>query len=208
MTKQELLLQLRARLSRLPKRDVEERLSFYEEMIDDRMEEGLTEDAAVAALGTLDELVEQIKAEIPAEREADLQSEKGKKKWKPWEIVLLALGSPIWLSLLIAAVAIVFSLLIAVIAILLSLYTVLWAVVIALWAVFVSLIACGIGGFIGGIGLTIGGSAPSGVALIAAAFVCAGLSIFLFYACKAATKGAVLLASKIVIHTKKSMKRN
>ena len=39
MTKQEFLAELRRGLSGLPQNDIEERLNFYSEMIDDRMEE-------------------------------------------------------------------------------------------------------------------------------------------------------------------------
>ncbi len=42
MTKQEFIAELRKGLSGLPKKELEERLTFYSEMIDDRMEEGLT----------------------------------------------------------------------------------------------------------------------------------------------------------------------
>ncbi len=206
MTKQELLAALRAKLSDLPRRDVEERLSFYGEVIDDRVEEGLSEEAAVAALGALDGLLEEIRAEIPAEpkrgsvpvcEREPVQTPKSKRRLRAWEVVLLALGSPIWLSLIIAAVAIV-----------LSLYVSLWAVVISLWAVFASLVGCGIGGLIGGIGLILGGSAPAGVALIGAALVCAGLLIFTFYGCKAATRGTIFLMPKIVVSIKKSVKKS
>ena len=50
MSKQEFLDQLRARLSGLPRQDVIERLNFYSEMIDDRMEEGLSEEDAKAMI--------------------------------------------------------------------------------------------------------------------------------------------------------------
>ena len=43
MRKQEFLDTLRSRLSGLPRQELEERLAFYGEMIDDRMEEGLSE---------------------------------------------------------------------------------------------------------------------------------------------------------------------
>lgn len=41
MSKQEFLAELRKALSGLPQGDIEDRLTFYSEMIDDRMEEGL-----------------------------------------------------------------------------------------------------------------------------------------------------------------------
>ena len=49
MGKQEFLAQLRKGLQGLPQEDIEERLTFYSEMIDDRMEEGLSEEEAVSA---------------------------------------------------------------------------------------------------------------------------------------------------------------
>ena len=86
--------------------------------MDDRMEDGIPEETAVCEIGTVDELVSQIIADIPLGK---LVKEKitPKKKLKAWEIVLLVLGSPIWLSLLIAALAVI-----------LSLYVVLWSVII------------------------------------------------------------------------------
>ena len=49
MNKQEFLSQLRKGLAGLPQNDIEERLAFYGEMIDDRIEEGLSEEEAVSA---------------------------------------------------------------------------------------------------------------------------------------------------------------
>ena len=50
MNKTEFLNELKDGLSGLPREDVEERLSFYGEMIDDRVEEGMTEEEAVAGI--------------------------------------------------------------------------------------------------------------------------------------------------------------
>ena len=65
MNKQEFLNALRYGLSGLPQDDVEERLVFYSEMIDDRMEEGLSEEEAVAQAGPIEEIVSQTVGEIP-----------------------------------------------------------------------------------------------------------------------------------------------
>ena len=67
MNKQEFLSALRNTLSALPQKDIEERITFYGEMIDDRMEEGINEEDAVAEIGTVDEIKTQIGAEIPLE---------------------------------------------------------------------------------------------------------------------------------------------
>ena len=54
MNKQAFLERLRKALSGLPPKEQEERITFYSEMIDDRMEEGLSEEEeAVASIGTI-----------------------------------------------------------------------------------------------------------------------------------------------------------
>lgn len=192
MSKQEFLEQLRGRLaglSGLSQDDIEERLTFYSEMIDDRMEEGLSEKDAVSGIGSVDMIISQIVADIPLTK---LVKEKitPKKRLKAWEIVLLVLGSPIWLSLLIAAFAVI-----------LSLYVVLWSVIISLWAVFGSVTACAVSNIAVGIGFALAGSL-AGIAMAGAGIVCAGLSIFLFYGCRAATKGTLLFTKKIALGIK------
>lgn len=190
MNKEKFLAQLRNRLSGLPQDDLEEHLSFYSEMIDDRIEEGLSEEEAVSAIGSIDEIVAQVVAEIPFPK---IAKERIKSKWRlhAGEIVLLVLGAPIWLPFGIAAFAVV-----------LSLYISMWAVILSLWSVFASLAAGSIGGVLACVVFTVGGKGVSGLAMLAAAFVCAGLSIFMFYGCKAVTGGILLLTRKIAIWMK------
>lgn len=190
MRKQEFLAQLHKGLSGLPQDDIEERLTFYSEMIEDQMEEGLSEEEAVSAVGPVDEIVAQVVADIPLAKIAK-ERIKPKRRLSAGEITLLALGSPIWLSLGIAAFAVI-----------LSLYISLWAVIISLWAVFVTFATCSIGGVVACVVFTAGGNGTSGLAMLAASIVCAGLSIFMFYGCKAATNGALILTKKMAIWIK------
>ncbi len=181
MTKQDFLSELRRELAGLPKHELEEQLTFYSEMIDDHIEDGLTEEDAVTAVGFPEQIARQANAEAPT-------TVPQKRRLKAREIVLLILGSPLWLSLGIAAVAVI-----------LSLYVSLWAVAIALWAVFGSLIACAFGGVLAGAGFIVGGHLFSGIAMIGGGIVCAGLSIFAFYGCKAAAKGLVMLTKRCFV---------
>ncbi|MEE1219843.1 MAG: DUF1700 domain-containing protein [Ruminococcus sp.] len=190
MNKQEFLTQLRKGLSGLPQNDIDERIVFYSEMIDDRIEEGLFEEEAVAQVGSVDEIVAQIIAETPFTK-ITKERIKPKRQLKTWEIVLLALGSPIWFSLAIAAISVVF-----------SLYVSLWSVVISFWAVFVSLAACSVGGLVASAILAILGKGLAGVAMFSAGLICGGLSIFTFFGCKAATKGVIILTEKIAVGIK------
>ena len=180
MSKKEFLMYLRKRLSGLPKKEIEERVTFYGEMIDDRMEEGLSEEEAVSAIGNIDELIAQMTADVPIRT----QGNSGKipnRSSKRVNWVLLLIGSPVWLSLLIAAFAVLFS------------------VGVSVCAVFCSLAGCGIGLTAGGIVLLCRGTALTGIASMGSGFLCAGLSIFVFIGCKAVLKGIVLLAKKMAV---------
>ena len=119
MTKQQFLTALRAKLAHMPQEELEERLYFYGEMIDDRMEEGLSEEEAVAATGSADDF------ELP-------EKSKAKKRLRWWEINLLVLGSPVWFSLLISAAAVIFALVVS-----------LWACFIAVSASALTCIVAG-----------------------------------------------------------------
>ena len=86
MGKAEFLEVLRRKLTGLPQAEIEERLAFYNEMIDDRIEDGLTEEEAVAEIGPVEDVVNQIMAEIPL---TTLVREKvrPKRTLRAWEII-------------------------------------------------------------------------------------------------------------------------
>ena len=185
MTKESLLMWLREAFSAYPPEEVEERIRFYEEMIDDRMEDGLTEEEAVASLGSLEEVIAKMAAEMPP-----LKTKKAMRlRW--WEILLLVLGFPLWFPLLIAAASVLF-----------ALYACLWSVILSVWAVFVSVAVCSFFGILVGIGYLLFGKRLTGLALLGAGIFCMGLSIFLFWGCKAATTGTWLLAKKFFLVVK------
>lgn len=186
MNKQEFLAALRKRLSDLPQQELEERLSFLEEGIADRMEDGLSEEEAVASMGSIDEIVTQIVADVPLTK---LVKEKAKKhrRLRTWEIVLLAVGSPVWAPLLIAAIAVIF-----------SLYAVLWAVVASLWALPASFAAVGIAGIASIVFCSIEGVPIIGLLLLGIGIFAAGIAIFATFGCLALTRATVLLTKAIV----------
>lgn len=190
MTKKEFLNELAKGIAGIPDEDITRSLEFYSEMIDDRMEEGKSEEEAVAEIGTVKDAVSQILAEIPITK---LIKEKVKKKRKlgTLEIVLLILGAPIWLSLLVAAFAVI-----------LSVYISVWAVIISLWAVFTSLGACTLGGITAGVIFVCTDNLFSGLAILAAILILAGFTIFCFFGCKIATKSILILTKKIVVAIK------
>ncbi len=190
MTKWEFIEKLNSGLCGLPPEDIGERLMFYIEMIDDRIEDGLSEEAAVAELGPVEKIVEQIVAETPLVKIAK-ERIKPKRRLKAWEISLLICGFPIWLSLGIALLAVVF-----------SIYASLWAVIASFWAIFATLAATFAGGVAAGAILIVNANLFAGIAIIGCGVLFAGLSIFSFFGCCAATKGAASLTGKIAVGIK------
>lgn len=190
MNKREFLEQLKKELSGLPQSDIEDRLTFYGEMIDDRTEEGMTESEAVSGVGTVKEVAAQILADIPLGRIVK-EKVKPNRTLKAWEIVLLILGSPVWLSLLIAACAVI-----------IAVYAAIWSVAAALWSADVSFAAGSLGAAVSAVFFAVRGDGIAGIAVLAAVFFLAGLSIFLFFGCRAATKGIITLTGKIALGVK------
>ena len=190
MGKAEFMEALRKRLAGLPQTEIEERLAFYNEMIDDRIEDGLTEEEAVAEVGPVEDVVNQIMAEIPL---TTLVREKvrPKRTLRAWEIILLVLGSPIWLSLLITVFAVG-----------LSLYVVLWSVIVCLWAVTLSLAASVVGCLFEVFVYQKAGNLGGAIFAGGTALACAGLAILMFFASVAATKGIARLTKKMILGIK------
>ncbi len=184
MNKQEFLTRLKNGLSGLPKEDIEERLKFYEEMIDDKIEEGIPEESAVSEIGSIDELISQITADNPLPK-IEPEELEAPRKLKLWEIILLILGSPIWVSLLLAVAAVV-----------ISVFAVVWCVIITLWAVFISLAFCGLGLILGGIIFVFKGLFIQGAATFGAGLICVAISIFMFFVSLCATLGILGISKK------------
>ena len=195
MNKQEFLLALRGALADLPEADIKASLDYYAEIIDDQMEEGISEADAVASLGSVVSVAEQILLDMPLPKLVKARV-KPKRRLRAWEIVLIIVGSPVWFPILLALAAVA-----------LAVYVVLWSLVVSIYAVDVALAACLLGGLGGGVGLFIAGNPFSALFLLGAGLVCGGLSIFLFFGCKAATKGTVLLTRKMLIGVKKCFVR-
>ena len=192
MNKQEFIEAIRKKLSKFPKNEIEDRISFYSEIIDDKIEEGLSEENAIKEIGGVDEIVSQIAGDIPILKLVK-ENIKPKKKLNAWEISLIAIGSPIWISILISIIAIIF-----------SVYVSLWAVIASLWAVVVSLVAVAFYGTIYGGIMMILGDISVNLVLFSLGLASVGLAIFLCLGAIYATRGLIALTKKLIFTIKNS----
>lgn len=188
MDKQTFFRALRENLRGLPQEDAERSLEFYEEMVNDRMEEGASEEEAVTALGSVEEITAQVLSEIPLAKLVKAKV-KPNRALKVWEIVLLILGAPVWLPLILA-VAVV----------LLAVYVTLWALLFSLYAMDFSMAVCGVV-FIVAAPFYIP-AAPSLFAVMGAGLILGGLGIFCFFGLNQLGKWALVFGKKSLLGIK------
>ena len=189
MTKSELLNELSQRLSGLPQSEAEKTINYYSEMIDDRMEDGETEEDAVKAVGDIDEIVRNAMSQTPLTGLVK-QSVKRNFRINVPIIILLILGSPIWLSLLIALFAIIF-----------AIYVTIAAVIISLFAVVAAFIVSGVALIIASPFL-IPVSLYYAAVLLSSGLIISGLSIFAFYAAFILSKYIIRFTKFVVLKIK------
>jgi|BioPla2DNA2_1021312.scaffolds.fasta_scaffold14179_4 uncharacterized membrane protein len=193
MTKEKFLEELQVKLKGLPKEDIDDRVSFYSEMIDDRIEDGLSEEEAIREIGTSDEIASKV---IESTSLTKIVKEKVrlKRKLEAWEIVLIILGFPLWFPLLIMALTFIFVFIVL-----------LWSGVIVAWSLEGSIIATSINFLINSIYNLFSGVFISSLGMLGTSLLLVGAAIFLFYACVKITELTAKVTKKIVLSIKKAL---
>ena len=187
MNKQDFLAALRGLLNDLPAEDIRRSLDFYAEMIDDHMEEGMTEEDAVAAVGSAEQIADQIRGDAGA------APRKPKRKVNPWSLGLILLGLPLWLPLLLAAASVI-----------ISIYVSIWAVIISLYA------TLGISSLVALLTPLLyipSGNIAGACLFLGAALVLTGITILFFVGLKPITKGVIWLTKKLFTWIKHMLTR-
>ncbi len=112
---QEFLIQLKERIKHLPQAEVLKALSYYSEMIEDRLEDGMDEEVAIKSLGKIDDIVASIEEEIPLSSIVKEKVEKQVKEKSKMSSdrklligVILLVTSPIWVTVAFVLLCVVF----------------------------------------------------------------------------------------------------
>lgn len=184
MNKQEFLRLLSSRLSLYPQSEIEKSIAYYDEMISDRMEDGMQEEDAVDALGSIDDIATNIVLDLPLPTviKSKITDSHNRSTNKGIWIALVIIGAPLWLPLLLAAACVV-----------LAVYVTIWSVVVSLYAVELSFAVSAIACFVGGIIICFTSSVSAGLCLIGASLVCASLALFMFKPLILISKGLIKL---------------
>lgn len=132
MTKSEFTDSLREQLANLPQDELDKAIAFFEESIDDRIEDGKTEEEAVSDLGSPEDAAAKVLHEIPLPYVIfNTVKPKGRMTW--WQILLVCLGFPLWLPLIAAFFILIF-----------VFYLAVWILIFALFICVVSFFIAGI----------------------------------------------------------------
>ena len=186
VTKQSFLDELNRRLAGLPDADKQASLDYYAEMLEDMMEGGASEAEAVASLGSVEAVAEQILLDMPLSKLVKARA-KPRRPLCGWQIALIAIGFPLWLPLLLGLAVVI-----------LAVYAVIWSAVVCLYAADLCLAVGLIAGIAGSVLLFITASPGIALMVLGAGLICAGLAILAFLGCNAAAKGVWMLGKLIL----------
>lgn len=197
MNKKEFIERLRREIRNLPYDEVEKTITYYEEIISDRMEDGASEEEAVASLGTPEAIARDLQANQPfstiIKRKVEDYKERRSSENTALVIVLLIVLFPFWFPVLMSGLGV-----------LVGLFATIGGIIVAFWA---ASIAIGIGG----IGLIISSAfgfatsyIPTGFFSIGSGIALIGLSIIAVIISIYATKGIIKLMG-IIIHSIKKL---
>lgn len=166
MNRNEYIDSIKEKLKGLPEADIAKAVEYYEEAIDDRLEDGLTVEQAINSIGTPDEIAEKILMEFPITKLVAAKT-KPNRALKVWEIILLIVGSPLWITvaalLFVAALLVVIFFFVAIVVVVVCLLAVLISGLAGVVACFVELFRSG------GLNFWVMG----------ASLICLGLGVFL-----------------------------
>ena len=116
---------LRKSLKGLSRQERQEVIDYYNEMIDDSIESGKTEEQAIAELGSPEDLAKKILSENYPVEPISADKGCGKKKkssLKPLWILLIIIGSPLWLSIAVVAFGVALGLLVCALGLVIGLF--------------------------------------------------------------------------------------
>lgn len=191
MKKEEFLNKLRDELENANINNVEDIIEYYEEMIDDRIDDGMTEKKAVASIDGIDtivknELLDRPMATIIKEKVKDEAEKAEKNGTKTLWLVLLIIGIPVWFPLIIGLLGGLFGLCCGV-----------WGIIIALFATILGLSVAAIACI--GTGLISIFTMPTSMTLatITAGIILAGVSMILIPLAVTIAKGMISVIKRL-----------
>ena len=187
LTKEKFILKLSLRLKDLDTSDIEKACEFYSKMIDDRVDDGMSKEEAIEALGPMDYIEASIRDNIRNNASFthicnndtldDILPIKEKRELNGSVLILLILSFPIWFSLIVLALALA-----------LAIFIGIWAVVCSSYIANAALGVGGLATLLSGFGFLFTGNFSPAVLAISEALLLIGAGLVLFVALKYITR--------------------
>ena len=192
MNKIEFLGNLTEQLRNLPKAEVEKLTSFYDEMIQDRLEDGMSEEEAIERIGSVVDAAEAAMQDVslPSLMKASVKKSREKSSSKTLWLILVILGFPVWFPLLLTFFAVVF-----------VVYLTLWILIVTLYVMELSFAVICVSGIVFGSIYMFIHSISTGICILGLSFALGGVAIACFepanFLAKQLMKGMVFFIKKV-----------
>jgi len=197
MSREEYLSTLREELGKQNVSNIDNMVEYYDEMLCDRMEDGMTEEEAVNSMESIADIVSAAILDRPVpvlvKEKVQKSHEKAKNNGNGWLwIVLAVIGFPVWLPLMITAVVLI-----------LTFFIVFWVLVLSLFIVLISIgissVICLVTAFSVFVGFV---PIQASIVLLGAALLLGGLCILIWNPCWMILKGSGKIFSALVLSVK------
>jgi len=182
MNRLEFITALDKALSVLPPAEAEKASRYYQEIFDDRLEEGISEEEVVSGLEPVDTIAQRIIDETPMHALIKDKARSIRTGSRVLNIVLLVLGFPLW-----------FPLLMTILMVILSFYFVIWSLILALLLVVLALGLAALAGVFGSPFVFASQSLAAGLLSIGCGLASGGLAILAFYPALCASRALIRL---------------
>lgn len=192
MSKEEYLNELKEKLTENNIPGIDAMLDFYDEAISDRIEDGMGEDDAVAAMEDTDSIVKAAKLDKPltslmADKVKETHKEASENGHGALFVILAIVGFPIWFPLLVSFLAIIF-----------ALYISMWAVVVSIYAVELSFAITAAVSLLGCFTFAMGQIPfPTAIGLLGCACLFGGLTLIMWKPIVAITRWMIKLIKAV-----------
>ena len=190
MNKGAFLYRLKERLSGLPQDDIEERIMYYGEIIDHRIAEGMSEEAAVASLGSMEDISSYVMSEIPLNRFV-MRRVGSESRMSGGKLLLILLTFPLWFPLITVAAALIF-----------SVYVTICALILSCYAVGLALAVASVMSLPAAVLLMLVGKFSGGIFLLGAGMIIGGVTLIMFAISRKLSRGLIGVTRRFAIWVK------
>lgn len=197
MTRELFLEQLQIALTDAKIEHVDSLVEYYNEMICDRIEDGMEEQDAIAALGSIDEIIKEMILEKPigtlvkdtVTKSHHTAKESGKNTL--W-MVFIILGSPLWIPLLLTLLIILG-----------VIYMIPWIMIMTFFIILASFGISALAGIISFVNCLISMDIGTALVSLGVALILGSLSVFLVKPVLWLTKQTLQLGASVIRSIKK-----